>query len=181
MSIPVAIRRQAYRVAHRLLRVWWFVRRPPLHGVKCILTDSDRVLLVRHTYGDRSWDLPGGTVRRSEDAAEAATREMEEELGVHVERWHALGDVLRFSYGHKDTLHCFHAEVDAPALSLNRAELAEAQWFAASDLPTGTGRHVDAIVERARTYRPTSLGVSSGAAGAAAERQHSPGRPSDNG
>ncbi len=181
MSIPVAIRRQAYRVAHRLLRVWWFVRRPPLHGVKCILTDSDRVLLVRHTYGDRSWDLPGGTVRRSEDAARAATREMEEELGVRVERWHALGDVLRFSYGHKDTLHCFHAEVDAPPLSLNHAELAEAQWFPESALPSGTGRHVDAIVERTRAFRRARTGVSGGAAGAAAERRRSPEPPSDSG
>lgn len=181
MSIPVAIRRQAYRVAHRLLRVWWFVRRPPLHGVKCILTDSDRVLLVRHTYGDRSWDLPGGTVRRSEDAARAATREMEEELGVHVERWHPLGDVLRFSYGHKDTLHCFHAEVDAPELSLNQAELADAKWFPDSAIPTETGRHVEAIVQRTRPFRPASTSVSAGAAGATAEKRHSPRPRTDNG
>jgi 8-oxo-dGTP pyrophosphatase MutT (NUDIX family) len=179
--LPVVIRRQGYRIAHRLLRVWWFVRRPPLHGVKCVLTDSDRVLLVRHTYGDRSWDLPGGTVRRGEDAAEAATREAQEELGVHVKSWHALGDVLRHSYGHQDTLHCFYAEVKAPPLSLNRAELAAAQWFPESSLPAGTGRHVDAILQRIRLFREGGADVSGGAAGAAPGRRPSPGPPSGSG
>ncbi len=179
MLIPVVIRRQAYRVAHRLLRIWWFVRRPPLHGVKCVLTDADRVLLVRHTYGDRSWDLPGGTVRRRERAAQAATRETEEELGVHVERWHALGDVLRVSYGRKDTLHCFHAEMNSPPLNLNRAELGEARWFPDSALPSGTGRHVDAILDRTRVFRAGGeAGVSRGAAEAAPGRPRSPGQPS---
>ena len=75
MSIPVALRRQGYRTAHRLLRIWWFVRRPAMHGVKCVLTDGERVLLVRHTYGQRDWDLPGGNVRRGEVVQNAASRE----------------------------------------------------------------------------------------------------------
>ena len=173
------IRRQAYRVAHRLLRAWWFVRRPALHGVKCVLTDADRVLLVRHTYGDRTWDLPGGTVRRGEPTHEAATREMEEELGIHVAHWHALGDVLRVSYGRQDTLHCFQAEVEAPALSLNGAELDAAEWFAESALPRGIGRHVKGILARTPAF-PTAP-VSGGAGAAAVGRRRSPGPPSGSG
>lgn len=149
MPIPLAIRRQAYRVAHRLLRAWWFVRRPPLHGVKCVLTDGDLVLLVRHTYGHREWDLPGGTPRRGESTIKAARREMEEELGVQIENWQALGDLLRVSYGCEDTLHCFRAEVSAPALTLNRAEICEARWFPRYELPARLGRHVRPVLAHA--------------------------------
>src|SRR5437763_8618256 len=158
MPIPIALRRQAYRVAHRLLRAWWFVRRPPLHGVKCVLTDGERVLLVRHTYGRREWDLPGGNVRRSEVAQEAASREMEEELGIRVEHWHALGDMLRISYGCRDTLHCFHAELDDPPLVLNRAELRDARWFPERQLPAKVGRHVRAILARTAAFRASAGG-----------------------
>lgn len=156
MSLTLALRRQGYRVAHRLLRVWWFVRRPALHGVKCVLTDRDRVLLVRHTYGDRRWDLPGGSVRRTEPVEEAASREMEEELGVRVERWDALGDILRISYGCKDTLHCFAAELDNPTLVLNAAEIDDAQWFAEHEVPAKVGRHVRPVLARTAAFRASA-------------------------
>ena len=150
MAIPVPIRRLAYRVAHRLLRAWWFIRRPTLHGVKCVITDRDRVLLVRHTYGHREWDLPGGTPRRHEPAIVAASREMEEELGVQITEWRPLGDLLRTSYGCEDTLHCFHAELDVPDLTLNGAELSEAEWFPQRELPEDLGHHVRPVLAQAR-------------------------------
>ena len=153
MAILVGARRQAYRLAHRLLRAWWFVRRPALHGVKCVLTDGDRVLLVRHTYGSPEWDLPGGTARRGEPPLAAARRETEEELGLCIDDWHPLGDVLRVSYGCQDTLHCFHAEVSAPSLTLNRAELCGVRWFPESELPSEVGRHVHAILSRTHRFR----------------------------
>lgn len=158
MTIPLAIRRQAYRVAHHVLRAWWFVRRPDHHGVKCVLTDEDRVLLVRHTYGDRRWDLPGGSVRRSEVAQEAATREMEEELGIRVERWYHLCDIATFTYSAHDTLHCLQAEIDDPALKLNRAELEAARWFPQRTLPADVARHVRPILTRCRVLRPSVRG-----------------------
>ena len=150
MVSPVTLRRQAYRVAHRLLRAWWFVRRPPLHGVKCVLTDGDRVLLVRHTYGHPNWDLPGGTPRRGEPPIAAATREMQEELGLQVGDWHSLGELVRVSYGCEDTLHCFQAELSAPQLSVNHAEITAARWFDQSRLPVDLGGHVRPVLAQMR-------------------------------
>jgi len=84
VELPVAVRRPAYRAAYRVLQVWWFVTRPQKSGVKCVLTDGEQVLLVRHTYGRRYWDVPGGSVKRGEPPLRAARREMREELGVDV-------------------------------------------------------------------------------------------------
>ena len=52
-----ALLRAAYRVAHRVLEVYWWVVRPTKRGVVCVLTRGEEVLLVRHTYGRRwEWD-----------------------------------------------------------------------------------------------------------------------------
>src|SRR5256885_12976469 len=93
MRLPAPVKRLGYRVAYTGLRTYWFVRRPKLSGVKCVLTDGDEVLLVRHTYGPRAWDLPGGAIKRGEAPLHAASREMNEELGVAIADWRALGTV----------------------------------------------------------------------------------------
>ena len=47
--------------------------------------DRDRVLFVRHTYGDRTpWEMPGGGLRRGEAPEAAVRREMREELGIEL-------------------------------------------------------------------------------------------------
>ncbi len=117
------------------------MRRPAVTGVKCVLTDADRVLLVRHTYGHRGWDLPGGTVKRGEEPALAARREMNEELGVEIERWTLLG-VLRGRVDHRrDQLHCFQAELRSPHIKIDLGELAAAGWFHRNGLPDNLGRY----------------------------------------
>ena len=117
MRLPVPIQRIGYRVAYALLRTYWFIRRPNLSGVKCVLTDGDEVLLVRHTYGPRAWDLPGGAIKRGESPVTAARREMNEELGVSIDDWRALGTItVRIDY-RKDHVYCFQAEAPGPPWS----------------------------------------------------------------
>jgi 8-oxo-dGTP diphosphatase len=144
----VAIRRLGYRGAYLGLRVYWFLRRPEVRGVKCVITDGDRVLLVRHTYGSRSWDLPGGSIKRGEEPADAARREMHEELGVSIDNWRPLG-MMSLSIDHRrDRLHCFQAELRAPRIEIDRGELADAGWFLRNALPAKTGRYTKPILAR---------------------------------
>ncbi len=133
--LPVPLVRVGYRLAYRVARVWWFVARPDVHGVKGILRDGDRVLLVRHTYGDRGrWDVPGGHAHAGEPPAEAVRREMREELGVAIP-WEPIGS-LGATTDHKlERVHCFVGERPAEPLVIARGEIAEAQWFALDALP----------------------------------------------
>lgn len=157
MDLLLAIRRTGYRVAYAALRAYWFLARPRQSGVKCLLTDADRVLLVRHTYGHREWDLPGGAVKRTEAPEEAARREMQEELGIAVEHWVSLGVLEgRLDY-RRDQLHCFQAEAPEAPLEVERAEIAATRWFAREQLPEDLGRYVRPIVARAQPGgRPTT-------------------------
>jgi ADP-ribose pyrophosphatase YjhB (NUDIX family) len=138
------------RVAYAGLRTYWFLVRPQIVGVKCILTDGDHVLLVRHTYGNRAWDLPGGSVKRRELPRDGARREMNEELGRRLDDWVDLGELFVNTNHHHDNLHLFHTRVADRGLDLNLAELAEADWFARDALPADLARYVIPILSRVR-------------------------------
>jgi 8-oxo-dGTP pyrophosphatase MutT (NUDIX family) len=149
VGASLTVRRVGYRVAYRVLQVFWFVTRPNKHGVKCVVTDHDRVLLVRHTYGSRAWDLPGGSIKRHESPLSAAQREMNEELGLEGTEWSDIGE-LRGRVDHRrDTIHCFRAELSEPTLRIDRVELAVAGWFHRSQMPEELGPYVNEIMQRA--------------------------------
>ena len=148
MRLPVQARRVAIRLAYAGLRTYWFVFRPELVGVKCVLTHGDDVLLVRHSYGKRSWDLPGGTVKRRELPVDAARREIHEELGRRIENWVGLGELYVNTNHHDDNLHLFQAHVEDRAVDLDLTELAEAGWFPRDALPPDLGRFVRPILAR---------------------------------
>ncbi len=155
MQLPVAVRRPLYRVGYRILQLIWFVRRPDKNGVKCVLTDGDRVLLVRHTYGHREWDLPGGAMKRHEPPLSAARREMAEELGIDEANWISLGE-LHVTMDHRnDTLHCFRAELSSPEITIDEGELATARWFSRKALPPDLGMFVIPIVARVPDSLPS--------------------------
>jgi 8-oxo-dGTP pyrophosphatase MutT (NUDIX family) len=148
VRLPIPLRRLAYRSAYALLFAYRFTVRPRLTGVKCVLTDGDLVLLVRHTYGPREWDLPGGGIKRRERPATAAQREMHEELGIRIEGLRNTGEVLARLHNSPVTVHCFRAELRTPAVAIDRGEIAAARWFPRRGLPPNLGRLVRPVLSR---------------------------------
>jgi 8-oxo-dGTP pyrophosphatase MutT (NUDIX family) len=149
-ALRIRVERLGFRTAHAVLRVWWFVRRPHVHGVKAVLQPadgSDAVLFVRHAYGERwLWQLPGGGIGRGEDPATAIAREVHEELGVEVRDLRALGDVRATGMHKVVTLHCFAARVDADALRVRWGELEEVRWTPPDRPPQPVGADVPQVV-----------------------------------
>ena len=90
-----ALMRLGYRVAYRLLQVWTFAARARACAATMVAVrdGAGRVLLVRHTYGDRAaWELPGGWMHaRRGRRPTAARREVAEELGIDVVAGRRLG------------------------------------------------------------------------------------------
>ena len=145
-ALPVPVRRLGYRGAYTGLRIYWFFRHPGTSGVKCVLTDEDRILLVRHSYGPRGWDLPGGSLRPGEAPVAAARREMNEELGIAIHDFADLGEMLVHADHRQDHVHYFRAELRAPKLTIDRGELVTTRWFSRQDLPADLGRYARAII-----------------------------------
>jgi 8-oxo-dGTP pyrophosphatase MutT (NUDIX family) len=111
-------------------------------GVRAVLLDGRRVLLVKHTYTP-GWQFPGGGVEPGETAETAAGRETLEETGYLVEgRPELLGLYLnRIAGGRRDHVavyvwRSFRIEREfVPNL-----EIAECRWFDADDLPADVGK-----------------------------------------
>ena len=70
------------RLAHGLLKMGWFVRRPRTFGAHALaLTSERKVILVRLRYAP-GWRLPGGGRGPDEDPRDAVLRELREEIGM---------------------------------------------------------------------------------------------------
>ena len=148
MDLPVPVRRLAYRAAYAGLRLYWLLTHPTTHGVKCLIIDGEQILLVRHTYGRRQWDLPGGSIKHGESPGAAAGREMREELGVAVDDWALLEEIVVDDFHRHDQVRYMSAQVRAPELVIDRGELASVRWFSRRQLPGDLGRYARAIIAR---------------------------------
>jgi 8-oxo-dGTP diphosphatase len=136
-ALPVPVLRVAYRYGHHLARGYWYVRRPAVFGVKVVLRDATgRVLLVRHTYGDRdAWGLPGGGRHVGEPADLTATREVREEVGAEVTAWTEIGVIYSEALHKRDTVSVLLGAWPGGDVLLQDSELAAAAWFARDAVP----------------------------------------------
>jgi len=144
-----ALLRLAYRAAYRGLQAWTFVRRPHVRGTMVAVSDaSGAVLLLRHTYGDRRrWELPGGWVQRSEDPADAARREVAEELGIDVPI-RALGELHGDWDFKREHLSWFSCAWPGGRGTYDPVEIAEVAWFALDALPDHLGGGAREVLEQ---------------------------------
>ena len=129
-----------------LLRLYWHAFRPNVLGVRCLIEYEGRVLLIRNPYGPMKWDLPGGGVRRGERPEDAARRETREEVGVSLSGLRPLGRYTGTEYYDEDTVVCYYARAESPALKPRRAEVYEEGWFEWGWLPEPLSQEVPKII-----------------------------------
>jgi ADP-ribose pyrophosphatase YjhB (NUDIX family) len=114
-------------------------RWPLTIGVRIIVRDTDKILLVRHTYTP-GWHFPGGAIDKRETAADAAVRELREEALIEATAPPRLVGVYLSTVQKKsDHIVLFEAGTWRPIDGKKRAlEIAEAAFFPVRDLPKGT-------------------------------------------
>jgi 8-oxo-dGTP pyrophosphatase MutT (NUDIX family) len=134
-----------FKVAARIRRVYWYVFRPRTFGVKCVVRHEGRWLMIRNSYGNGFWTLPGGAIHRGEQPAAAAIREVGEEVGVDLGSVEPVGSYESNREYKKDTVYCFVADVMSSDHRIDRREVIEADWFDPSRLPTPCARSVSEV------------------------------------
>lgn len=145
-----AIIRAGLIVAHRVLRVWWFIRRPPVHGAFVIVRRRARSdispaaegehewewLLIANSYKS-GWVVPCGGIKRGEQARAAARRELREEVGLDVpeERLVEVGEVeLEYQWraDHARFFELTLGDDETPEVRIDRREVIEARFVRVS-------------------------------------------------
>ena len=120
-----------FKVAYRMLRTYWRVRRPPTHGALVLLWNAGEVLLVRNSYVPW-YSAPGGFVKRGEEARAAAVRELVEEVGLRVQDEQlSLALEVTFPWEFKqDHVKVFEVELaERPVIHVDQREVIEAVWL----------------------------------------------------
>ncbi len=133
--LPVVVQRVGYRVAYAVLVAGSLLLRPHTRGVKCAVVLGGEVLLVRHAYGSRQWDLPGGFVRSREAFGDAIRREVREELGIAAGVWTERRELRRRNGGRHETIRLYRLDVASAEVAVDPVEIAEVRWFPIAALP----------------------------------------------
>jgi 8-oxo-dGTP diphosphatase len=111
------------------------VRRKARLGAAAVIFDGEgRVLLVRHSYGRRGWELPGGGREPKESVEQTVYREVREELGVTIVEAQLCGVYYEADVDqHHFAFRCRLADGAQPKTS--SPEILECRYAALEELP----------------------------------------------
>jgi 8-oxo-dGTP diphosphatase len=102
-------------------------------GAHAIIFNSEaHILLLKRTYGNKGWSLPGGSVEPGETIHQALFRECREELGIEVQN-----AVLTGFYYHSvinTQAAIFRCSIPIDAEITLSSEHSEYKWMHISDL-----------------------------------------------
>jgi 8-oxo-dGTP pyrophosphatase MutT (NUDIX family) len=131
---------------------------PSFHiGAICVVERADgRLLLVRQSYRRDGWGFPGGLLRRREEPADAARRELREELGIDVELDGLPVVVIDSAMRRVDVVFNAHlGEGSAlPERTAHSPEITDARWFPPDGLPNLLPEATAALIQMGRTFPP---------------------------
>lgn len=148
------IERRAYKLVLPVAQLYWFVFRPATSGAKCLIIADGKLLLIQNTYHRcGKWNFPGGRVDRGEKPEKTVIREVEEEVGIKLNKVEKIGEwFTRAEYKH-DTVHFYVAKLEKPPqIKIDPVEISKAEWFSLDHLPKNCFLSVSKALELLRSF-----------------------------
>jgi ADP-ribose pyrophosphatase YjhB (NUDIX family) len=124
---------------------WSYTPKFLVDGVGVAVDEARRVLLVHHTYKPRPWGFPGGGMGYGETVEAAVQRELLEEAGAEVT---VLDCILAQTDVERRLVKLYFRCAARSQRFVPSAEIDEARWFDAADLPRGADPMVPLVLER---------------------------------
>ncbi len=124
-----------FRLLHLGFKVYCFIFRPVLMGVRTMMIQDGKVWLIRHTYVN-GWFMPGGGIKRGETLEQAARREAYEETGAQLGKIVLMGAYTSFINWKTDHAVVFICK-DFSFTGRPDGEITELRAFPINELPDG--------------------------------------------
>jgi ADP-ribose pyrophosphatase YjhB (NUDIX family) len=115
----------AYCLAYRILICFWFIFRPSVRGVFVGIWYDGKILIIRNSYKTK-YSVPGGYLKRNENPALAAVRELQEEINIRISPDHLnyMGEFTFFDEFKHDTVTFFEVKLsDSPEIKFDNREV----------------------------------------------------------
>lgn len=87
---------------------------PPLRTVGAVITDGDRVLVLRHWQEAYAWEFPGGEIAPGESPQEALARVLREDFGMSAEVGWLIGREVQVEDERRYEMDCYWVRIDGP-------------------------------------------------------------------
>lgn len=144
--MKLKLKKLFYRAVSPVRKAYWFIFHPKTYGVKVLIENNGKFLMIRNTYGRKRWTFPGGGKKRNETPESAAKREAKEEVGVILENLVYLGEYFNTRQYKRDTVYCFYGKRNDARYEIDNDEIEEAKWFALSEMPSFKSPAVQSVL-----------------------------------
>ncbi len=118
------------------VRYWTSFSKSYIRGVRIIIVQDRKVVLVTHWYAPWTWTLPGGGINKNETPEDAAIRETKEETGFIIKS--LAGEIGKYkgTWGRGDMVVVYYTGDFEGSLSLTpNIEIMGRSWFDIDNLP----------------------------------------------
>ncbi len=134
-NIIETIKNIVYSTALVTVRMYWRIVKPVTFGARVLVVHDQQVLLVQPRKSNY-WNFPGGGIKKTENPAQGALRELHEETGIIINAVdYQLGEYCSKAEGKRDTVFIFVATALNKTIPKLEIEIQKAEWFSLGELP----------------------------------------------
>jgi ADP-ribose pyrophosphatase YjhB (NUDIX family) len=147
MNFKQKTKKLYYFFRNPIYKLYCFIFRPKSLGVKIIIENHNKILMIRIGYAHKKWTFPGGGVKKGESFEKAALREIEEEVGIKTLHLVEMGEYLSDSNFKKNIVKCFYLYTDSSLIKIDNFEVIESGWYDPKEFPQDCSFAVPKVME----------------------------------